>query len=190
MGFSRQEYWSGFAISFSRGSSQPRDWIQLSHIAGRLFTVWATKESQFNPKRGIIPLLPFFSLVSFFSLTFSSISYFIIWNNALAPLFLFNLFLLDLCLDPKKCPVCQMKKKKSLLYLSLMLINALRYSLLSLFPFHCQTSWNSSLYSCLHLPHFSFLNILQPGLCTHWLYWNSFQEPTISVLSKIKAFSF
>ena len=126
-----------------------------------------------------------------FFLTFSSISYFIIWNNTLAPLFLFNLFLLDLCLDPKKCPVCQMKKKKkSRLYLSLMLIKALRYSLLSHFPFHCQTSWNSSLYSCLHLPHFSFLNILQPGLCTHWLYWNFFQEPTISVLSKIKAFSF
>ena len=25
MGFSRQEYWSGFAISLSRGSSRPRD---------------------------------------------------------------------------------------------------------------------------------------------------------------------
>ena len=30
------------AISFSRGSSQPRDWTRLSHTAGRRFTYWAT----------------------------------------------------------------------------------------------------------------------------------------------------
>ena len=30
------------AISFSRGSSQPRDWTWVSGIAGRLFTIWAT----------------------------------------------------------------------------------------------------------------------------------------------------
>ena len=29
------------AISFSRGSSQPRDWTRVSHIAGRHFTLWA-----------------------------------------------------------------------------------------------------------------------------------------------------
>ena len=28
------------AISFSRGSSQPSDWTQVSHIAGRCFTIW------------------------------------------------------------------------------------------------------------------------------------------------------
>ena len=33
------------AILFSRGSSWPRDWTQVSCIAGRLFTIWATKES-------------------------------------------------------------------------------------------------------------------------------------------------
>ena len=33
-----------FAISFSRGSSQPRDRTQVSRIAGRLFTICATKE--------------------------------------------------------------------------------------------------------------------------------------------------
>jgi len=32
------------AISFSRGSSQPRDRTQVSHIVGRRFTVWATRE--------------------------------------------------------------------------------------------------------------------------------------------------
>ena len=33
------------AISFSRGSSQPRDWTWISHIAGRFFTVCATREA-------------------------------------------------------------------------------------------------------------------------------------------------
>ena len=32
------------AVPFSRGSSQPRDWTQVSHIAGRFFTIWATRE--------------------------------------------------------------------------------------------------------------------------------------------------
>ena len=32
------------AISFFRGSSQPRDRTHVSHIAGRCFTVWATRE--------------------------------------------------------------------------------------------------------------------------------------------------
>ena len=31
---------------FSRGSSQPRNWTQVSHIAGRFFTSWATREAQ------------------------------------------------------------------------------------------------------------------------------------------------
>ena len=35
------------AISFSRGSSWPRDWTQVSCIAGRLFTVWATREENY-----------------------------------------------------------------------------------------------------------------------------------------------
>ena len=32
-------------ISFSRGSSQLRDWTRIAHIVGRHFTVWATKGS-------------------------------------------------------------------------------------------------------------------------------------------------
>ena len=31
---------------FSRGSSQPRDWTQVSCIAGRFFTSWAIREAQ------------------------------------------------------------------------------------------------------------------------------------------------
>ena len=45
MGFPRQEYWSGFAISFSRDSSQLKDWTQVSCIVGGFFTIWATMES-------------------------------------------------------------------------------------------------------------------------------------------------
>ena len=33
------------AISFSRGSSRPRDWTWVSCTAGRLFTIWATREA-------------------------------------------------------------------------------------------------------------------------------------------------
>ena len=33
------------AISFSRGSSQPRDWTQISPIVRRGFTIWATREA-------------------------------------------------------------------------------------------------------------------------------------------------
>ena len=36
------------AVPFSRGSSQPRDRTQVSHIAGRFFTSWATREAQGN----------------------------------------------------------------------------------------------------------------------------------------------
>ena len=34
------------AVPFSRGSSQPRDQTQISCIAGRFFTSWATREAQ------------------------------------------------------------------------------------------------------------------------------------------------
>ena len=33
------------AFPFSRGSSQPRDWTKVSHIAGGFFTSWAMREA-------------------------------------------------------------------------------------------------------------------------------------------------
>ena len=33
------------AISFSRGSSQLRDWTRVSHIPGKRFNLWTTKEA-------------------------------------------------------------------------------------------------------------------------------------------------
>ena len=38
------------AIPFPRGSSWPRDWTLISWIAGRFFTVWATREAPTQPK--------------------------------------------------------------------------------------------------------------------------------------------
>ena len=38
MGFSRQEYWNGLPCPPPGGSSQPRDWIPVSCIAGGFFT--------------------------------------------------------------------------------------------------------------------------------------------------------
>ena len=53
MEFSRQEYWSGLPFPSTRGSSQPRDWIQVSRIAGRRFTVWATRGALNYPLYGV-----------------------------------------------------------------------------------------------------------------------------------------
>ena len=45
------EYWEWVAVPFSRESSQPRDQNQASHIAGRFFTSWATREALEKKKR-------------------------------------------------------------------------------------------------------------------------------------------
>ena len=44
------------AIPFSRGSSQPRDQTWVSCIAGRFFTVWATREAPYVAYISIIML--------------------------------------------------------------------------------------------------------------------------------------
>ena len=44
-GISQARILEWVALSFSRGSSQPRDWTQVTRIAGRRFTVWATRET-------------------------------------------------------------------------------------------------------------------------------------------------
>ena len=49
------------AIFFSRGSSQPRDWTQVSCTAGRIFTMWAGREapkSRTWPQCGVGALPP------------------------------------------------------------------------------------------------------------------------------------
>ena len=43
------------AMPSSKGSSQHRDWNQVSCIAGGFFTSWATRNVQIAPKEGIFP---------------------------------------------------------------------------------------------------------------------------------------
>ena len=54
------------AISFSRGSSWPRDRTQVSCIVDRHFAIWATRKSYVNqwikiPIYALVNILPFFS---------------------------------------------------------------------------------------------------------------------------------
>ena len=46
------------AFPFSRGSSQPRDWTQVSHTAGGFFTSWATREAQLEIQLPYDPAIP------------------------------------------------------------------------------------------------------------------------------------
>jgi len=58
VGFSRQQYWSGVAVSSSRGSSHPRDQTWVSCLAGLFFTVWASREARtLSTKWPFCPLL-------------------------------------------------------------------------------------------------------------------------------------
>ena len=64
-------------ISFSRGSSRPRDWTPASRIVGRHFTVWVTREEYWSglpfpslgdlPNPGIEPTSPALA-VGFFTI--------------------------------------------------------------------------------------------------------------------------
>ena len=56
------------AISFCQGSSRPRDRTWVSRIAGRLFTIWVTRESQINQNSNLSSLLT--SSVTFSFLNF------------------------------------------------------------------------------------------------------------------------
>ena len=55
MEFSRQEWVS---IPFSKGSSQPRNQTWISCIAGRFFTVWATRETLLGKSGGQLLIAP------------------------------------------------------------------------------------------------------------------------------------
>ena len=55
------------AFPFSRGSSQPRDRTQVSHIAGRFFTSWTTREAHVKQMIPFIALyLPLLPLIALF----------------------------------------------------------------------------------------------------------------------------
>ena len=46
MEFSRPEYWSGEPFPSLGDLPKPSDWTQVSHITGRFFTSWVTRETQ------------------------------------------------------------------------------------------------------------------------------------------------
>ena len=51
------------ASAFSRGSSRPRDWTQVSRIAGRFFTNWATRDENKKTTGGKVIKLKYQSYV-------------------------------------------------------------------------------------------------------------------------------
>ena len=65
MEFSRQEYWSGKPFLSLRDSSQPRDQIWVSFIAGSFFTIWATREAQSDSFSKYILLYPHVNYIVF-----------------------------------------------------------------------------------------------------------------------------
>ena len=73
------------AVPFSRGSSQPRDQTQVSHIAGGFFTSWATREAWICSYASVILLLIpssvlFISVCLFFSSFRSLVNVFCIFS--------------------------------------------------------------------------------------------------------------
>ena len=61
-GFLQARILEWVAIPFSRGSSPPRDWTWISCIAGRCFTIWATRETQYVDKVVYIEMQLFFPI--------------------------------------------------------------------------------------------------------------------------------
>ena len=73
------------AMSFSRGSSWPRDWTQVSHITSRFFPVWATGEA------------PFLGIYSKDKKT-------LIWKDTCSPMFIAAILKLAKVWEQPKCP--------------------------------------------------------------------------------------
>ena len=55
------------AIPFSRGSSRPRDRTHVSHISGKFFTIWATREAE-TLLMNLLVLVAFMRISSYFLL--------------------------------------------------------------------------------------------------------------------------
>ena len=84
------------AIPFSKGSSPLRDWNQVSHIAGRFLTIWATREVLYvckAPNKCLIHCMISISL-SFFALLYHDPTYRVADSNLkILSGFLFHLHL-------------------------------------------------------------------------------------------------
>ena len=62
MEFSRVLEW--VAISFSRTCSWPRDWTRVSCLAGRFFTIWATREALVLISFAFSPIISLFNFTT------------------------------------------------------------------------------------------------------------------------------
>ena len=78
MGILQSRILAWVTMPSSRGSSQPRDWTQVSHIVGRFFTDWGTREaledciSYHNPNLVLKPNhFPFKTLDAYFNFPIS-----------------------------------------------------------------------------------------------------------------------
>ena len=88
------------AIPFSRGSSQPRDRTQVSHIAGRFFTIWATRETcpfknlmQYSNYCWIISKSIFDQKVNFFVIVILTVDCILVRLEEAMETILWNIFL-------------------------------------------------------------------------------------------------
>ena len=75
-------------IPFSRASSWPRDWTQVSCFAGRFFNIWATRKSLYCPR-----------WKSILASTSPESRQTRIWDSSLS-LLLFNNLLILCCINP------------------------------------------------------------------------------------------
>ena len=92
------------AIPFSRGPSQPRDQIQVSCIAGRLFTIWATGKPAF--------LSTWYFLTSFLCVQNFPLHDFInLWGRRKKPVFPISLTSDDIGMWPGLCQLDVRGKK-------------------------------------------------------------------------------
>ena len=73
-GISQARILKWVAISFSRGSSWAKDWTWVSCIAGRFFTVWATRETPVT-----------FPFTSIYSLPYSIVCAHSVVSNSVTP---------------------------------------------------------------------------------------------------------
>ena len=83
---------------FSRRSSQPRDWTQVSRIAGRFFTNWATREAPFNYLVSCLRFSIFFTVPSNHCITWMKSYFNFCFSNMLLTTFIY--------LDHTLWPLC------------------------------------------------------------------------------------
>ena len=81
-GISQARILEWVAIHFSRGSSRLRDWTEVSHIAGRFFTIWATTVLKWCSK--LLSHLPLYTCSRTW-VSYIAGSCFIVWATREAP---------------------------------------------------------------------------------------------------------